>query len=157
MAAGDFTSRETPAPAGTDEHTLGTHLRNHIQGQPAAPDGSDPQPLNDPVGDAHQTQPEQAGGEFVEDQRPRRDTVVGQKEWNAQQSMHRTRTWLALGLLILVGLLALAPTVALIFGDTLHFTAEAYREVNSMFTPVIALASAAFGFFFASSDDRNRR
>jgi hypothetical protein len=70
--------------------------------------------------------------------------------------MHKTRTSLALGLLILVALLALAPTFALMFGDKLHFNTESYREVNSMFTPVIALASAAFGFFFAS-DDRNRR
>ena len=169
MGAGDqdLTSDEAPAPAGTDAHTVGTHLSNHIQGQFAAPGEDDPPPHNDPDDATHQRQPEppggefeedqQPGGEFIEDQRPTRDTVLRQKEWNAQQSMHKTRTWLALGLLILVGLLALAPTTALMFGNKLHFNAESYREVNSMFTPVIALASAAFGFFFASSDDRNRR
>lgn len=169
MGAGDqdLTSDEAPAPAGTDEHTVGTHLRNHIQGHLAAPGQAGPQPPDDPDDAAHQTQAaqpagefeedQQPGGEFIEDQRPTRDTVLRQKEWNAQQSMHQTRTLLALGLLILVGLLALVPTIALMFGTKLHFNAESYREVNSMFTPVIALASAAFGFFFASSDDRNRR
>ncbi|MFZ4145485.1 hypothetical protein ACOZDZ_33035 [Streptomyces griseoincarnatus] len=139
----DLVEDETPAAPGTDDDILRAVISQTIQahGTAGAPE--------EPEADAGQ-------GEFVEDAQPRRDEVVGDRPFNPQEGMHKTRTQLAMGLLLLVGLLALAPTVALIFGKQLEFTADAYREVNAMFTPVIALASAAFGFFFAS-DQHNRR
>jgi hypothetical protein len=97
--------------------------------------------------------PVTAMGEFNEDVTPLSGNPVRTSsiEWDVQ----KTRRWLALGLLVLVGLLSFVPTVALIFGDKLHFTSEEYREVTSMVTPVVALASAAFGFFFASDDRKH--
>jgi hypothetical protein len=143
----DLTEDETPAALESSPFYI---LRDHIQrqgrqrvadpeGAPSSPRSGQPQTL----------------GEFEENDQPDTGRTVVSKPFNPQEGMHKTRTRLAMGLLILVGVLALAPTIALIFGDRLHFTSEDYREVNSMFTPVIALASAAFGFFFAS-DDRTR-
>ncbi|MGW6016341.1 hypothetical protein, partial [Streptomyces sp. NPDC055210] len=59
------------------------------------------------------------------------------------------------GMLWLVAVVAVLPTLGLILTHWTHFGTEAYREVSLVFTPVVALTSAAFGFFFAS-DDRNR-
>ncbi|MFD7407765.1 hypothetical protein ACFV7R_35055 [Streptomyces sp. NPDC059866] len=142
----DLVEDETPAASGTDDDILRAVISQNIQGQ-GTTEPSPPEPADPEAG----TQL----GEFEENDQPRRDEVVGERPFNPQEGMHRTRTRLAMGLLILVGVLALAPTVALIFGKQLEFTTDAYREVSAMFTPLIALASAAFGFFFAS-DDRNR-
>ncbi|WP_210582854.1 hypothetical protein [Streptomyces sp. GESEQ-4] len=143
----DLTEDETPAALESSPFYI---LRDHIQGQrPQGLTGPERTPSSLPSG-----QPDPLG-EFEEDDQPDTGRTVLSKPFNPQEGMHKTRTRLAMGLLILVGVLALAPTIALIFGDGLQFTTEDYREVNSMFTPVIALASAAFGFFFAS-DDRTR-
>ncbi|MGA4850868.1 hypothetical protein ACOBQB_33215 [Streptomyces sp. G5(2025)] len=117
-------------------------------------------------------EPEESGQGFVEDETPGGDgdpafgprqlsenespenrEVVGLRE---PRKIDETRHTLAMGLLWLVGLIAGAPTLALLAGHWTHFSTEAYREVSLVFTPVVALASAAFGFFFAS-DDRSPR
>ncbi|GHE57600.1 hypothetical protein GCM10018785_28480 [Streptomyces longispororuber] len=72
-----------------------------------------------------------------------------------QRHMNETRRMLAVGLFWLVCVLAVVPSLALVFGHWTHFKADNYRELSLVFTPVVALASAAFGFFFAS-DERNR-
>ncbi|MFI9204747.1 hypothetical protein [Streptomyces sp. NPDC053048] len=94
-------------------------------------------------------------GEFEEDLQPnttvRDDQVVGSRE----RRMHETRRTLAVGLLWLVGLLSGMPTLALVLGHWTHFKSDDYREISLVITPIVALASAAFGFFFAS-DERNR-
>ncbi|MDP5317360.1 hypothetical protein [Streptomyces poriferorum] len=73
----------------------------------------------------------------------------------APHNIHETRHRLAMGMLGLVALLAVLPVLALIAGRWTKFDDESFRELSLVFTPVVALASAAFGFFFAS-DDRNR-
>lgn len=73
----------------------------------------------------------------------------------APHNIHETRHRLAMGMLGLVAVLAVLPVIALILGPWTKFDDESFREISLVFTPVVALASAAFGFFFAS-DDRNR-
>ncbi|MBO0652965.1 hypothetical protein J1792_09225 [Streptomyces triculaminicus] len=94
-------------------------------------------------------------GVFEEDEQPdprvRDDQVVGLKE----RHMSETRRTLAVGLLWLVGLLTGVPTLALVLGHWTHFKSDDYREISLVITPIVALASAAFGFFFAS-DERTR-
>ncbi|GHG65939.1 hypothetical protein [Streptomyces griseocarneus] len=96
-----------------------------------------------------------AHGAFEEDEQPdsrvRDDQVVGLKE----RHMSETRRTLAVGLLWLVGLLTGLPTLALVLGHWTHFKSDDYREISLVITPIVALASAAFGFFFAS-DERTR-
>ncbi|WP_433573945.1 hypothetical protein [Streptomyces sp. CA-251247] len=94
--------------------------------------------------------------EFVEHVQP--NSTLGDAELlgahDTERHMYETRRKLAMGLLWLVGALASLPTVALIFGHWLHFKSDDYREVSLVFTPIVALASAAFGFFFASDERR---
>lgn len=61
------------------------------------------------------------------------------------RARERTRRHLAVGLLVLVGMMALAAEAAYIFGK---IPGDGLREVSVLFTPVVTLASAAFGFFF---------
>lgn len=74
--------------------------------------------------------------------------------WMRTKELHmsETRRTLAVGLLWVVALLSGVPTAALIAGHWLHFTGDDYQKVSLMFTPIVALASAAFGFFFASDE-----
>jgi hypothetical protein len=60
-----------------------------------------------------------------------------------------TRRFLAIGLLVLVALQVLFAEAAFVFDK--DFTAEKFRELSLLFTPVVTLASAAFGFFFGSA------
>lgn len=94
--------------------------------------------------------------EFVENVQP--NSTLGDAELvgshDTELHLYETRRKLAMGLLWLVGALASLPTVALIFGHWLHFKSDDYREVSLVFTPIVALASAAFGFFFASDERR---
>ncbi|MFK4122485.1 hypothetical protein [Streptomyces longwoodensis] len=66
-----------------------------------------------------------------------------------------TRRTLAVGMLWLVAVMAVMPTLALVLTHWTHFKTDDYRELSLVFTPVVALTSAAFGFFFAS-DERHR-
>jgi hypothetical protein len=71
----------------------------------------------------------------------RLDSFVQFKE----RGRERTRRHLAVGLLILVAVMAVAGEAAFIFG---RISADGIREVSILFTPIVTLASAAFGFFF---------
>ncbi|MFE5680253.1 hypothetical protein ACFQ7B_35585 [Streptomyces erythrochromogenes] len=86
--------------------------------------------------------------ELVEDYTP----YIGETSILAPPPSHtdKTRRVIALGLLGLLGFLAVAAFAALIFGSWPKFTAEQFRELNLFFTPIVALASAAFGFYFGS-------
>ncbi|WP_405717259.1 hypothetical protein OG607_44970 [Streptomyces sp. NBC_01537] len=68
-----------------------------------------------------------------------------------QPPPHRehTRRFLAIGLLLLVALQVLLAETAFVFDK--DFTPEKFRELSLLFTPVVTLASAAFGFFFGSA------
>ncbi|MDF3291554.1 hypothetical protein [Streptomyces silvisoli] len=102
-------------------------------------------------------QPAVRSTEFVEDVAPA-PAGTGTDDFlkiRTQEHMNETRRALAKGMLWMVGILAVFPMVALVFGHWTHFTVDSFRELSLVFTPVVALASAAFGFFFAS-DDRNR-
>ncbi|MCX4564678.1 hypothetical protein OHA02_52325 [Streptomyces phaeochromogenes] len=90
--------------------------------------------------------------EFIEDEPPSSSTAVREGK---PKHIDETRRTLAVGMLWLVAVVAVLPTIGLILSHWTHFGTEAYREVALVFTPVVALTSAAFGFFFAS-DDRNR-
>jgi hypothetical protein len=79
-----------------------------------------------------------------------------QNEAQLQNNVHKTRKWLAIGLFWLVGLMTMLPITALVFGHWTHFTVGQFKELGLFFTPIVTLASAAFGFFFAT-DDRERR
>ncbi|MGV2919363.1 hypothetical protein [Streptomyces alfalfae] len=111
--------------------------------------------------------------EFTEDQLPAPARAVGRvgpeqmsedelpqtaltSDFGKPLKADETRHKLAMGMLWLVGIVAVLPTLALMASRWTDFTADAYREVALVFTPVVALTSAAFGFFFAS-DDRNNR
>ncbi|MEV7781326.1 hypothetical protein [Kitasatospora sp. NPDC088351] len=78
-------------------------------------------------------------------------------EVNNQKHMSQTRRLLAVGLLWIMGLLAVIPTIALVLGRWTHFGGEQLQAFAVLFTPVMALASAAFGFFFASEGSNRRR
>ncbi|WP_406154593.1 hypothetical protein OG806_49440 [Streptomyces sp. NBC_00882] len=67
--------------------------------------------------------------------------------------MDKTREKIALRLLWLVAILAVVPTLALIFSRWSSFTDDQFRELTLVFTPVVALGSAAFGFYFGSNKD----
>ena len=104
-----------------------------------------------------QQEPARANGPFVEDEPPRSNETVG---LSTPQTVDETvtRHRLALGMLWMVGLVAGFPTLALMATRWTHFTTDQYKEVSLVFTPIVALTSAAFGFFFASDErDRNRR
>ncbi|MFF8991682.1 hypothetical protein ACF09H_17395 [Streptomyces sp. NPDC014983] len=92
-------------------------------------------------------------GEFIEDEQP--GSVEPVHEGEPKKIIDRTRRTLAVGMLWLVAALALLPTIGLIFTHWTHFSTDDYKELSLVFTPVVALTSAAFGFFFAS-DERNR-
>ncbi|MFD5234333.1 hypothetical protein ACFWJ5_38635 [Streptomyces qaidamensis] len=94
-----------------------------------------------------------AGAQFSENEAPQDEVTA---RWKKPHKIDETRHKLAMGMLYLVGLVAVLPTLALMLGRWTKFTPEAFREVALVFTPVVALTSAAFGFFFAS-DDRNNR
>ncbi|QCX77512.1 hypothetical protein C9F11_19305 [Streptomyces sp. YIM 121038] len=133
----DLTETEPPSPDGLD---LG-FLRDHVQ-----PGGTGTAPA-----------PEAAPPALVEDLPPS-PAGLDTEHWlkiSKQRHMNETRRVLALGLFWLVCVLAVVPSLALVFGHWTHFKADNYREMSLVFTPVVALASAAFGFFFAS-DERNR-
>jgi hypothetical protein len=133
----DFIEDETPA-AEHDRDLLGFRDPPGEQATaPAPPGGRQP-------------------GEFEENVEP--NSTLGDAELvgsrDTELHLYETRRKLAMGLLWLVGALAGLPTVALIFGHWLHFKSDDYREVSLVFTPIVALASAAFGFFFASDERR---
>ncbi|MGW6009216.1 hypothetical protein [Streptomyces sp. NPDC055210] len=100
------------------------------------------------------TSPQPGSGqeEFIEDEPPGSSDAVREGK---PKHIDETRRTLAVGMLWLVAVVAVLPTLGLILTHWTHFGTEAYREVSLVFTPVVALTSAAFGFFFAS-DDRNR-
>jgi len=52
--------------------------------------------------------------------------------------------------------MTILPVLALLLGYWTHFTVDQFKELGLFFTPIVTLASAAFGFFFAS-DERDRR
>ncbi|WP_225850259.1 hypothetical protein [Streptomyces sp. HPF1205] len=119
-------------------------------------DGTDPfQPGGDPPGDGIiiSTPAPAQDDEFTEHDPPASTGA----DWIRTKELHmsETRRTLAVGLLWVVAGLSGVPTAALIAGHWLHFTGDDYQKVSLMFTPIVALASAAFGFFFAS-DERNR-
>ncbi|MFL4910770.1 hypothetical protein ACJ6WF_48700 [Streptomyces sp. MMS24-I2-30] len=97
--------------------------------------------------------PGESRGEFVEDEQPGSSEAV--HEGRPKKILDETRRTLAVGMLWLVAAMALLPTIGLVLTHWTHFGTDAYRELSLVFTPVVALTSAAFGFFFAS-DDRNR-
>jgi hypothetical protein len=92
-------------------------------------------------------------GPLIENESPQSSQTAA---FGSPHAIDVTRHQLAIGMLWMVGLLAGLPTIALLAARWTHFTTDAYREVSLVFTPVVALTSAAFGFFFAS-DDRNNR
>ncbi|GAB2807545.1 hypothetical protein [Streptomyces daliensis] len=92
--------------------------------------------------------------EFVEDEDPAPPSRAAVREGKPQKILDETRRTLAVGMLWLVAAIALLPTLALVLAHWTHFSIEAYRELSLVFTPVVALASAAFGFFFASDERR---
>ncbi|WP_221348541.1 hypothetical protein [Streptomyces beigongshangae] len=99
--------------------------------------------------------PGTAQREFVEDETPAPGSRAAVREGKPKKILDETRRTLAVGMLSLVAVIAVLPTLALVLARWTHFSTEAYRELSLVFTPVVALASAAFGFFFAS-DERNR-
>jgi hypothetical protein len=112
------------------------------------------QPVDSTPTPTTNTQPETSSSqeEFVEDEPPGSTTAVREGK---PKHIDETRRTLAVGMLWLVAVVAVLPTIGLILTHWTHFGTEAYREVSLVFTPVVALTSAAFGFFFAS-DDRHR-
>ncbi|GGV48005.1 hypothetical protein [Streptomyces spectabilis] len=131
----DLSETEPPSRDGLD---LG-FLREHIQ--PGGPGAEGPA----------------AGPALIEDEPPS-PAGLDTENWlkiSKQRHMNETRRTLALGLFWLVCVLAVVPSLALVFSHWTHFKADNYRELSLVFTPVVALASAAFGFFFAS-DERHR-
>ncbi len=82
------------------------------------------------------------------------DDFIRLADYEERKDRQVTRRKLAFGLLQLVAVLAVFPTLALIFKHWTKFTAEDFRELSLIFTPVVALASAAFGFFFASDSQK---
>ncbi|NGO71188.1 hypothetical protein [Streptomyces boncukensis] len=91
-------------------------------------------------------------GELREDEPPSQGQVYSTPEMH----IHQTRRALAIRLFWLVAVVAVLPILALILQRWTKFTEADFREVSTLFTPVVALASAAFGFFFGS-DQRNSR
>ncbi|GAA2090816.1 hypothetical protein GCM10009801_56050 [Streptomyces albiaxialis] len=88
--------------------------------------------------------------ELSEDEPPGEAQVFSTPEMH----IHETRRALALRLFWLVGVIAVLPVLALIFQRWTKFSDADFREVSTLFTPVVALASAAFGFFFGSDQRR---
>ncbi|MFF8868007.1 hypothetical protein ACF08B_38900 [Streptomyces sp. NPDC015139] len=82
------------------------------------------------------------------------DNFIRYADYEERRDKQLTRRKLAFGLLQLVALLAVVPTLALTFKHWTKFTSEDFRELSLIFTPVVALASAAFGFFFASDNQK---
>ncbi|GAA5707653.1 hypothetical protein AQJ43_36750 [Streptomyces avermitilis] len=126
----------------TPSRPTGTDLSPQPAGAP--PTGQDAEFLEDLIPD------DQA--EFVENFQP--DTKDPVKK-GKPETIDETRRTLAVGMLWLVAVIAVLPTIALVAAHWTHFSTDAYRELGLVFTPVVALASAAFGFFFAS-DERHR-
>ncbi|WP_030686716.1 hypothetical protein [Streptomyces sp. NRRL B-1347] len=132
----DLSETEPPSGDGLD---LG-FLREHVQ-----------------PGGRGAERPAEAGPALIEDEPPSA-AGLDTENWlkiSKQRHMNETRRVLALGLFWLVCVLAVVPSLALVFSHWTHFKADNYRELSLVFTPVVALASAAFGFFFAS-DERSR-
>ncbi len=96
--------------------------------------------------------------ELSEDEAPRSRLEILQAVHTARQQddLHRTRRWLAIALFWLVAVMTILPVLALLLGYWTHFTVDQFKELGLFFTPIVTLASAAFGFFFAS-DERDRR
>ncbi|MET9116636.1 hypothetical protein ABZX38_20915 [Streptomyces longwoodensis] len=90
--------------------------------------------------------------EFIEDEQPSSGDPVHE---GTPKVLDATRRTLAVGMLWLVAVMAVMPTLALVLTHWTHFKTDDYRELSLVFTPVVALTSAAFGFFFAS-DERHR-
>ncbi|MGW3100321.1 hypothetical protein ACWDCC_43605 [Streptomyces sp. NPDC001102] len=91
-------------------------------------------------------------GEFIENEQPSSGDPVHE---GIPKVLDETRRTLAVGMLWLVAVMAVMPTLALVLTHWTHFKTDDYRELSLVFTPVVALTSAAFGFFFAS-DERHR-
>jgi hypothetical protein len=61
-------------------------------------------------------------------------------------ALNRARRWLAYGLLALVAVIMLIAELALVFGK---ITSPELRDLGTvLFTPILTLTGAAFGFFF---------
>ncbi|KKD02464.1 hypothetical protein [Streptomyces sp. WM6386] len=118
-------------------------------GAPAVADAGSPPELSE------DQPPGIAQPEFVEDELPAPGSRAAVREGKPKKIIDETRRTLAVGMLWLVSVIAVMPTAALVLNHWTHFSTEAYRELSLVFTPVVALASAAFGFFFAS-DERHR-
>jgi hypothetical protein len=78
-------------------------------------------------------------------------------EARQQTSLHATRTWLAIGFFWLVAVMTMLPIGALVFSHWSHFTVDEFKELGLFFTPIVTLAGAAFGFFFATDDRKSRQ
>lgn len=102
--------------------------------------------------------------EFTENQLPpegdawREDSIPlwgpyrpSEKAYHPDYTRHR----IAVGLLLILVTMALLPTLALILNQWIGFSDAEFREINLLFTPIVALASAAFGFYFASPSKRD--
>jgi hypothetical protein len=66
-----------------------------------------------------------------------------------------TRRHLALGLLVVVGAAALIPELAFVLKRWTQLDAKEFQDLSIFFTPLVTLASAAFGFFFGSERDNS--
>ncbi|MFJ3826040.1 hypothetical protein [Streptomyces nodosus] len=91
--------------------------------------------------------------EFIEYEKPGSSEAL--HKGKPKKIIDETRRTLAVGMLWLVAAMAVLPTIGLVLTHWTHFGTDHYRELSLIFTPVVALTSAAFGFFFAS-DERNR-
>lgn len=87
--------------------------------------------------------------ELSEDTRPAAGLELPYSQRTLEQR-ELTRRHLALGLLVLVGAAALLPELAFIFNRWTRLDAKELEDLSIFFTPLVTLASAAFGFFFGS-------
>ncbi|MFJ6900548.1 hypothetical protein [Streptomyces hokutonensis] len=66
-----------------------------------------------------------------------------------------TRQVIAYSLVGLVALLSIAGTGALIASNWTNFKTDQLKELTIFLSPIITLASAAFGFYFGSSSTKD--
>ncbi|MCX5355879.1 hypothetical protein [Streptomyces mirabilis] len=142
----EFTEDEQPSDGEFTEDEQPSGDTTYIVRTPAVPAGTDREQRPPGAPEAGQDT------EFTEDVQPEtKDPVKKGKP----ETVDETRRTLAVGMLWLVAVIAVLPTIGLVAAHWTHFSTDAYRELGLVFTPVVALASAAFGFFFAS-DERHR-
>ena len=75
------------------------------------------------------------------------------RSFDVDRAREDTRRLLAMGLLVLVGVIALAAEAAVIF----HAIAITdLSDLSVIFTPIVTLAGAAFGFFFGQQSSHRK-